>query len=71
MQKIKLTKSQQSLLMLGNCIHNPDGQYYCYIPFYFKSTPDKNVFELIYLNNIPDELKDLIKVYRKDEIKIE
>lgn len=68
MQKIKLNKSQQSLLMLGNCIYESDGVYYCYLPFYFKSTKDKNTFELIYLNNLPEELKDLIHIYKKDEI---
>lgn len=56
--KIKLNKSQQSMLMMGCCMHEPDGVYTAYIPFAFKSTAKNNVFEVIELSKLPEFFKD-------------
>lgn len=56
--KIKLNKSQQSMLMLGCYMHEPNGVYTAYIPFGFKSTSEKNIFEVVDLDKLPEFFKD-------------
>lgn len=66
-EKIKLNKSNQALLSIGSCIYEPDGTYYCYLPFWFKSTDKKNIFEILTFDNLPDKLRELIRKLRDED----
>ena len=60
MERIKLTKDQISMLMIGNCRFYSDDKYECYIPFVFKSTDEEDVFDLVHVNEMSEEDKNNI-----------
>lgn len=67
--KVKLTKSQKDLLNIGSKVEGLDGHFYYYIPFWFRSTDNSNIFEQYHLEKLPDELKFLIQT-KRDEHRI-
>ena len=70
MTEIKLTNKQAELIHTGShAIVN--GNAYYFLPFWFKQTDKENVFELHYLDHLPDELKEVISKSREAEPNLE
>ena len=68
MEKIKLTGKQAELIHTGSRAMVNGNSYY-FLPFWFKEIDKKNVFELHYLDHLPDELKEVIKKSREGSFK--
>ena len=66
--QIKLTNKQVELIQTGSHAMVNGNSYY-FLPFWFKQTDKKNVFELHYLDHLPDELKKVIKKSREGGFK--
>ena len=62
--KVKITKEQQELLNTGTIVSTPENVTYHYLPFWYKETEDEDVFEIIPLGKLPDDLAKMIKVER-------
>ena len=59
--KVKITKEQQELLNTGTIVSTPENVAYYYLPFWYKKTEDEDVFEIIPLGKLPDDLVKLLK----------
>jgi len=64
--QIKLTNKQVELIHTGSHAMVNGNSYY-FLPFWFKQTGKNNVFELHYLDHLPDELKEVISKSREVE----
>ena len=62
--QMKLTNKQAELIKTGSHAMTNGNSYY-FLPFWFKETNKKNVFELCYLDHLPDELKHIIRWSRE------
>lgn len=54
--KVKFTDEQVEFIKEGTCIN---GECF-YMPFWFKATEDKNIFEQFDLNDLHEDLKDIL-----------
>lgn len=60
--KVNLSQEQQDLFKnFGSVVNTAEGNTYRYLPFWYKETDVKDVFEIISLEKVPDDLKDAIK----------
>ena len=63
--KVKFPKEQTDLLNnIGTIVNTADGNVYKYLPFWFKETDEKGVYELFTFEQLPDELIETIKSMR-------
>jgi hypothetical protein len=64
--KIKVKKQQTDLLRhVGTVVTTTKGDVYRYLPFWFKETPDKDIYDLLTFEELPDDLIETIKDMRK------
>jgi hypothetical protein len=70
MTEIKLTNKQAELIHTGSHAMVNGNSYY-FLPFWFKQTGKENVFELHYLDHLPDELKEVISKSHEAELNLE
>ena len=63
--KIKLTKEQQELLNAGTIVNTPENGTYHYLPFCYKETKDKNLFEIISPEKLPKDFFRLIGIIQE------
>lgn len=66
MPKIRLSKKEIQLFNdFGTTIITREGDTYRYLPFWFKQTKQKSVFELITFAQLPDDVLDDTKTMRE------
>ena len=63
--KAKLSKEQQALLNTGTIVSTPENVTYHYLPFWYKETEDEDMFEIIPLGKLPEDLVRVIDVTRE------
>jgi hypothetical protein len=64
--KLKLTKEQIDLFdQLGTVVVVPSNEIYYYLPFWFKKTEVKNVFDVITFEELPKEVLETINDLRE------
>ena len=62
--KVKLSKSQRKLLKKGSCLITGKGDTFYYLPYWYKKTNEKGVYEEITYDHLPNELSELLKQLR-------
>ena len=63
--KVKLTKEQQELLNTFSTVLRNSDTTYMYMPYWFKSTDEANVFEILTFEKLPKDLIQMITVERE------
>uniref|UniRef100_A0A6M3LX62 Uncharacterized protein n=1 Tax=viral metagenome TaxID=1070528 RepID=A0A6M3LX62_9ZZZZ len=67
--KVKFSKEQLSLFdQLGTIITTSKGHIYQYIPFWFKTTQEEDIFELFTFEELPDEVIKPMGSVRRNRI---
>ena len=65
MMKVKFSKEQVDLFNnIGTIVNTAEGNTYGYLPFWFKETDEKGVYELFTFEQLPNELIETIKSMR-------
>lgn len=65
-QKIQLNQDQLELLKMGTAIHiNGGSRKYYYLPFWFVTTEEEGIYEILTFENLPKELTDFIQKERE------
>lgn len=64
--KIKTTEETATFIKNGSKVQSGETSYY-YIPYWFKSTEDPLVFEMLSFEKLPKELTDLILKERQEK----
>ena len=63
--KTNLSKEQQELLKRGTVVNTPNGETYYHLPYWYKQTKIENLFDEMFINEIPKELIRLIELKRE------
>lgn len=63
--KIKLTSQQTKFIReFSHHVVTPNGDKWFYFPFWWHETDEQNVFDSVDIDNLPEEVKDVIKLMR-------
>ena len=67
MSIVKLDKKQEDLFnMFGTVVNSAQGNIYKFFPFWLKKLDEEGEYELIGLDNVPEDLQDWIERERED-----
>jgi hypothetical protein len=64
--KIKLTSQQAKFLReFSHRVVTESGDKWSYFPYWWHETDEPNVFDSVDIDNLPEEVKDVIKSFRE------